>query len=155
MTAARTVLRGARWPGEIAIADGRIEQVGTVAARPGDHSIDCDGGIITAGLVNTHHHLYQWLTRGRATGCDLFSWLKVLYPVWARIDVESVGAAALRGIGELALSGVTTVFDHHYVVPGGDDTVFDAIAAAREQVGVRLYCSRGSMDLGESRGGLP
>jgi cytosine/adenosine deaminase-related metal-dependent hydrolase len=117
--------------------------------------IDCDGGIVTAGLVNTHHHLYQWITRGRATSCDLFAWLQELYPVWARISVEDVQVAATVGLAELAMSGTTTVADHHYVVPRGDDTVFDAIAAARKQVGVRLHLSRGSMDLGQSAGGLP
>ncbi|MGH9296476.1 MAG: amidohydrolase family protein, partial [Acidimicrobiales bacterium] len=121
----------------------------------GDHVIVCDGDIITAGLVNTHHHLFQWLTRGRATSCDLFSWLTELYPIWARLRPDDVGAAARRGVAELALSGVTTVFDHHYVVPSGDDSVFDAIAAAASAVGVRLYLSRGSMDLGASAGGLP
>lgn len=117
--------------------------------------VDCEGGIITAGLINTHHHLYQWLTRGRATSCDLFTWLQELYPVWARISVEDVEVAATVGIAELALSGATTVADHHYLVPRGDDSVFDAIAAASRSVGVRLYLSRGSMDLGQSAGGLP
>ena len=124
-------------------------------APPGRHVIACDGGIVTAGLINTHHHLYQWLTRGRATGCDLFGWLQELYPIWARITVDDVAAAATVGLAELALSGATTVSDHHYVVPHGDDTVFDAIAQAGRAVGVRLHLSRGSMDLGQSDGGLP
>ncbi len=153
--AARRVLRGARWPGEVAVEAGRIAEIGSVAARPGDEVIECDGGIVTPGLVNTHHHLYQWLTRGRATGCDLFEWLKELYPVWARISVDDVRAAATVGLAELALSGATTVADHHYIVPHGDDSVFDAIAEAASSVGVRLHLSRGSMDLGESAGGLP
>ena len=106
-------------------------------------------------MINTHHHLYQWLTRGRATSCDLFTWLQELYPVWARISVEDVEVAATVGLAELALSGATTVADHHYVVPHGDDSVFDAIAAAAGRVGVRLHLSRGSMDLGQSGGGLP
>jgi cytosine/adenosine deaminase-related metal-dependent hydrolase len=106
-------------------------------------------------LINTHHHLYQWLTRGRATGCDLFGWLQELYPIWARITVDDVAAAATVGLAELALSGATTVSDHHYIVPHGDDTVFDAIAQAGRAVGVRLHLSRGSMDLGQSDGGLP
>lgn len=122
---------------------------------PGDVVIDCDDNIITAGLINTHHHLYQWMTRGRAIGCDLFGWLTELYPVWGELDVEDVSAAATVGLGELALTGCTTAFDHHYLVPRGDDTVFDAIVEAARAVGVRLHLSRGSMDLGESRGGLP
>jgi cytosine/adenosine deaminase-related metal-dependent hydrolase len=151
----RLVLRGARYPGDVAIADGRIVGMGTIAAEPGDEVVRCDGDIVTAGLVNTHHHLYQWMTRGRAVGCDLFGWLVELYPVWGRLSVDDVRAAALVGLGELAATGCTTASDHHYLVPRGDDTVFDAIVDAARQVGIRLHLSRGSMDLGESRGGLP
>jgi cytosine/adenosine deaminase-related metal-dependent hydrolase len=153
----RTILRGARYPdGDIVIEDGLIAAVGASATpQGGDRLVDCPGDILTPGLINTHHHLYQWMTRGRAASCTLFEWLTELYPVWARLRPEDVGAAALRGIAELALSGVTTVFDHHYVVPSGDDTVFDAIAEAARTIGVRLYLSRGSMDLGQSKGGLP
>jgi len=151
----RLVLRGARHPGDVAIVDGRIVGVGTIASEPGDEVVRCDGDIITAGLVNTHHHLYQWMTRGRAVGCDLFGWLVELYPVWGRLSVDDVRAAALVGLGELAATGCTTASDHHYLVPRGDDTVFDAIVDAARQVGIRLHLSRGSMDLGESRGGLP
>ena len=150
----RTVLRGAR-TGDIAIADGVIAAVGNV--EPWDHDVDVDvtGDIVTPGLINTHHHLYQWMTRGRATGCNLFDWLVELYPVWARLSVEDTHVAALVGLSELALTGCTTAFDHHYLVPGGDDAVFDAIVEAARLVGVRLHLSRGSMDLGESHGGLP
>jgi len=151
----RIVLRGARWPAEVAVENGTITEIGSVQSRSGDEVVDCAGGIITAGLVNTHHHLYQWLTRGRATSCDLFSWLTELYPIWARITPEDVEVAATVGLAELALSGATTVADHHYVVPHGDDSVFDAIASAARKVGVRLFLSRGSMDLGQSAGGLP
>lgn len=151
----RTVLRGARSPGDVAVEGGRIAAVGAVDARPGDRVVRCDGDLITAGFVNTHHHLYQWMTRGRATACDLFAWLTTLYPVWGRMSVDDTAAAALVGLGELALSGATTVSDHHYVVPRGDDGVFDAIAAAARTVGVRLALCRGSMDVGESAGGLP
>ncbi len=152
---ARKVLKGARFPGEVAVEAGRVTEVGTVAHRPGDEVVPCDGAIVTPGLVNTHHHLYQRLTRGRATGCDLFGWLTELYPVWARLEPEDVEAAAVVALAELALSGSTTAADHHYVVPRGDDSVFDAIAGAARRVGIRLHLSRGSMDLGESRGGLP
>jgi cytosine/adenosine deaminase-related metal-dependent hydrolase len=154
-SAARTVLRGARWPGDVAFAEGRIVAVGDVAPRPGDRDVDCDGTIITAGLVNTHHHLYQWMTRGRAVGCDLFGWLTELYPVWKHLTAEDVHAAALVGLAELVLSGCTTAADHHYLVPSSDDSVFDALAEAARTVGVRLHLARGSMDLGESDGGLP
>ena len=151
----RLVVRGARWPGDVAVEDGWITAVGSVPAQPGDEVLRVDGDIVTAGLVNTHHHLYQWLTRGQAVDCDLFGWLVALYPVWARIDADDVRAAARVGLAELALTGATTAFDHHYVVPRGDDSVFDAIVDAAREVGVRLHLSRGSMDLGESSGGLP
>lgn len=151
----RIVLRGARHPGDVAIADGWITEIGAVRPQPGDQVVDCSDTIITAGLVNTHHHLYQWMTRGRAVGCDLFGWLTELYPVWGRLDADDVRAAAIVGLGELALSGCTTASDHHYLVPRGDDTVFDAIVDAARQVGVRLHLSRGSMDLSEKDGGLP
>ncbi len=151
----RLVLRGARHPGDIAVFDGRIVAVGTIPPEPDDVVVNCDGDIITAGLVNTHHHLYQWMTRGRAVGCGLFGWLVELYPVWGRLSVADVRAAALVGLGELAATGCTTASDHHYLVPRGDDTVFDAIVDAASEVGIRLHLSRGSMDLGESRGGLP
>ena len=151
----RLVLRGARWPGDVAVAGGRIEAVGTVAAQPGDQVVRVDGDIVTAGLVNTHHHFYQWLTRGWAFDCTLFGWLTTLYPVWARLTPEDVEAAAAVALGELALTRCTTAADHHYVVPGGDDSVFDAIAAAARRIGIRAHIARGSMDLGQRRGGLP
>ncbi len=151
----RTVLRGARWPGDVAFSEGRIQAVGSVVEEPGDEVIRCDGDLITAGFVNTHHHLFQWMTRGRCAGCDLFGWLTELYPVWGRLDVEDVRAAALVGLAELARTGCTTAADHHYLVPRGDDTVFDALVDAAKTVGIRLHVARGSMDLGESDGGLP
>ena len=151
----RTVLRGARWPGDVAFSDGWITAVGRVDAEDGDSDVRCDGDIVTAGLVNTHHHFYQWLTRGWASDCSLFGWLTTLYPVWARMTPEDVEAAAGVALAELALTGCTTAADHHYLVPGGDDSVFDAIARAADTVGVRVHLARGSMDLGASRGGLP
>jgi cytosine/adenosine deaminase-related metal-dependent hydrolase len=135
--------------------DGHIVAVGDVPAEAGDTVVGCDGDIVTAGFVNTHHHFYQWLTRGWAFDCDLFGWLTTLYPVWARITPEDVEAASALALGELALTGCTTAADHHYVVPGGDDSVFDAIARAARTIGVRAHIARGSMDLGQSRGGLP
>ena len=124
-------------------------------AEDGDRELRVDGDIVTAGLVNTHHHLYQWMTRGRAADGGLFEWLTTLYPVWGRLGAEDVHAAATVGLAELALSGCTTAADHHYVVPRGDDSVFDRIADAARTVGIRLHVSRGSMDLGHSQGGLP
>lgn len=151
----RTVLRGARWPGDVAFEGGLITAVGVVPPLEGDVVVDCAGDVLTPGLVNTHHHFFQWLTRGWAVDCSLFGWLQTLYPVWARLTPEDVEAAARVALAELALSGCTTAADHHYLVPGGDDSVFDAIAAAARSIGVRTHVARGSMDLGESHGGLP
>jgi cytosine/adenosine deaminase-related metal-dependent hydrolase len=151
----RLVFRGARWPGDVAVSDGRIAAVGSVPEEPGDEVVRVDGDIVTAGLVNTHHHFYQWMTRGWAFDRTLFGWLTTLYPVWARLTPEDVEAAAAVAMGELALTGCTTAADHHYLVPGGDDSVFDAIASAARTVGIRAHIARGSMDLGQSRGGLP
>ena len=103
--------------GWIRIEDGLVAEVGAGTAPEGAE--DLRGAIVTPGLVNTHHHLYQTLTRARAQQADLFTWLKTLYPTWARIDDELQYAAARTGLAELALSGCTTVFDHHYVFPRG------------------------------------
>jgi cytosine/adenosine deaminase-related metal-dependent hydrolase len=120
-----------------------------------DERIDLRGAVVTPGLVNTHHHLYQTLTRARAQQADLFTWLRELYPVWARVDAEAEYAAARTGLAELALSGCSTVFDHHYVFPRGREGIFEAEVQAALELGVRLVASRGSMDLGVSDGGLP
>jgi cytosine/adenosine deaminase-related metal-dependent hydrolase len=141
--------------GWVLIRDGTIDAVGGGAPPDAGELIDLGGAVVTPGLVNTHHHLYQTLTRARAQEADLFTWLKTLYPVWARIDAESEYAAARTGLAELALSGCTTVFDHHYVFPRGQSGLAEALLRAAEEIGVRLVFGRGSMDLGESEGGLP
>jgi len=141
--------------GWILVADGRIEDVGGAPPPEAQERVDLGGAVVTPGLVNTHHHLYQTLTRARAQQATLFEWLRELYPVWARIDEESVYAAARTGLAELALSGCTTVFDHHYVFPRGTSGLVEAELRAAAELGVTLIASRGSMDLGESRGGLP
>ncbi len=139
--------------GWLRIEDGLVAEVGAGDA-PAPFE-DLRGAVVTPGLVNTHHHLYQTLTRARAQEADLFTWLKTLYPVWARIDEEMEYAAARCGIAELALSGCTTVFDHHYVFPRGVSGLVEAEIAAARDIGLRMVASRGSMDLGESDGGLP
>ena len=139
--------------GFVEIEDGLIVGVGAGDA-PGPAE-DLGGAIVTPGLVNTHHHLYQTLTRAYAQDADLFTWLRTLYPTWARIDDEMEYAAARCGLAELALSGCTTVFDHHYVFPRGVSGLVEAEIAAARELGVRLVASRGSMDLGVSDGGLP
>jgi 8-oxoguanine deaminase len=145
--------------GHVVIEDDRIVAVGPGPAPRGDQRpdryLDATGCLATPGLVNTHHHLYQWATRGLAQQCDLFGWLTELYPVWAGIDEEVVGAAAAAGLAWLALSGATTSTDHHYVFPRGAGDLFGAAVAAAGEVGLRFHPGRGSMDLGESAGGLP
>jgi cytosine/adenosine deaminase-related metal-dependent hydrolase len=141
--------------GWVLVEDGRIAAVGGGQAPEADETVDLRGGIALPGLVNTHHHLFQALTRARAQQATLFEWLRELYPVWARIDADSVYAAARTGLAELALSGCTTVFDHHYVFPRGREGLVEAEVRAARELGVRLVASRGSMDLGRSAGGLP
>jgi cytosine/adenosine deaminase-related metal-dependent hydrolase len=139
--------------GWLRIEDGLVAELGAGPAPDGAE--DLRGAVVTPGLVNTHHHLYQTLTRARAQQADLFTWLRTLYPTWARIDEEMVYAAARTGIAELALSGCTTVFDHHYVFPHGVSGLIEAEVRAAREIGVRIVASRGSMDLGRSDGGLP
>ena len=145
----RLVLRGARWPGDVAIDGGRITAVGSVPEEAGDQVARVDGDIVTAGLVNTHHHFYQWMTRGWAFDCTLFGWLTTLYPV-GEADPEDVEVAV--ALGELALTGctprpTTTTWSR------GATTRCSTRSAART-IGIRAHIARGSMDLGQSKGGL-
>ncbi len=139
--------------GWLRVADGAIAEVG--AGEPPEAGDDLRGAVVTPGLVNTHHHLYQTLTRARAQEATLFEWLRELYPTWAGIDAEMEYAAARCGLAELALSGCSTVFDHHYVFPRGVEGLVEAEIRAARELGLRIVASRGSMDLGESDGGLP
>jgi cytosine/adenosine deaminase-related metal-dependent hydrolase len=141
--------------GWVLVRDGLVEAVGSGTAPAADEVVDLGRAVVTPGLVNTHHHLYQTLTRARAQEATLFEWLRELYPVWAQIDAESEYAAARTGLAELALSGCTTVFDHHYVFPRGRAGLWEAEVQAAQELGVRIVASRGSMDLGVSDGGLP
>jgi cytosine/adenosine deaminase-related metal-dependent hydrolase len=141
--------------GWILLEDGLIAAVGAGQEPEADERTGLGGALVTAGLVNTHHHLYQTLTRARAQEATLFEWLVELYPTWARIDAEAEYAAARTGIAELMLSGCTTVFDHHYVFPRGRTGLVEAEVQAATELGCRLVASRGSMDLGVSDGGLP
>jgi cytosine/adenosine deaminase-related metal-dependent hydrolase len=139
--------------GWLRIENGLLAEVG--GGAPPERGEDLGGAIVTPGLVNTHHHLYQTLTRGWAADSILFEWLRTLYPVWAGIDAETEYAAARTGLAELALSGCSTVFDHHYVFPRGKSGLVEAEVQAAQELGIRIVASRGSMDLGESQGGLP
>lgn len=141
----------------IFIRDGVIEALGPQADLPpdADEVIDLSGHVVTPGMVNTHHHLFQNLTRvvPAAQNETLFGWLKTLYPIWSRISPDQFYAAVALGLAELALSGCTTSSDHQYIFPNGA-RLDDSIAAARE-VGVRFTATRGAMSIGESQGGLP
>ncbi|MFZ1475236.1 MAG: 8-oxoguanine deaminase [Anaerolineae bacterium] len=141
--------------GALFVRDQAIEQVGPTASLPAsaDTVINARGMIVLPGLVNTHHHLYQSLTRALAQDSVLFAWLKTLYPIWARLTPEAVYLGAKLGLAELMLSGCTTSSDHHYLWPHGS-RIEDEIEAAGE-LGIRFHASRGSMSLGESQGGLP
>ncbi|HZN74251.1 MAG TPA: 8-oxoguanine deaminase [Micromonosporaceae bacterium] len=141
--------------GHVVVDGDRIVAVGPGAFLGDAERVDGRGCLATPGLVNTHHHLYQWATRGLAQQADLFGWLTELYPVWAGIDVESVAASARAGLGWLALSGCTTTTDHHYVFPRGAGDLLAATVEAAGAIGLRFHPGRGSMDLGASAGGLP
>jgi cytosine/adenosine deaminase-related metal-dependent hydrolase len=141
--------------GWVLVRDGLIAAVGSGEEPESEERLDLDGALVTPGLVNTHHHLYQTLTRARAQDSTLFEWLVELYPVWARLDAEAEYAAARTGLAELARSGCSTVFDHHYVFPRGRSGILEAELQAARELGLRFVASRGSMDLGASHGGLP
>ncbi len=143
--------------GGLFIRDGFIELIGPTASLPtqADQTLDLSGHIVLPGLINTHHHFYQTLTRAvpAAQDANLFNWLKTLYPIWARLTPEDIFISTQLALAELALSGCTTASDHLYIFPNGC-RLDDEIQAGRE-IGMRLHASRGSMSLGESKGGLP
>ncbi|WP_417277985.1 8-oxoguanine deaminase [Celeribacter sp.] len=141
--------------GDILVRDGVIEAVGKGLYDDDAQIIDAEGCLVTPGLVNTHHHLYQTLTRAVPEAQDalLFGWLKTLYPIWSKFGPEHMRVSALVGLAELALSGCSTTSDHLYLYPNGarlDDTI-----EAAQAIGMRLHATRGSMSIGESAGGLP
>jgi len=146
--------------GHLVVEGGRIVAVGAGPADPSwrdraDRWVDGAGLIATPGFVNTHHHLYQWITRGYAQDETLFGWLTSLYPVWAGIDEDTVEAAAAANLGWMALSGTTLTTDHHYVFPRAGGDVLGATIEGARTIGLRFHPTRGSMDLGTSSGGLP
>jgi cytosine/adenosine deaminase-related metal-dependent hydrolase len=151
MNPARAELAGA----DVLVREGVIAAVGHGLVAPGAEVIEARDCVVTPGLVNTHHHLYQTLTRAVPGGQDalLFGWLKTLYPIWARFGPEEMLVSAQVGLAELALSGCTLTSDHLYLFPGGarlDDTI-----AAAGEAGLRFHPTRGAMSIGESAGGLP
>ncbi len=143
--------------GGLFVRDGFIEQVGTTAELPrsADEVLDLHDHVLLPGLINTHHHFYQTLTRAvpAVQDANLFNWLKSLYPIWARLTPDDIFISTQTALAELARSGCTTASDHLYLFPNGSK-LDDEIAAAQE-VGLRIQASRGSMSLGESKGGLP
>jgi cytosine/adenosine deaminase-related metal-dependent hydrolase len=144
--------------GYVAVDGTLIAEVapGPVPERlAGARRIDAGGCLVTPGLVNTHHHLYQWATRGRAADATLFGWLTELYPVWERLDAGLVGAVTAAGLAWLAKTGCSTTMDHHYLFPRHGGDVLGATVQSAADVGLRFHPTRGSMDLGESSGGLP
>ncbi|TDT77122.1 cytosine/adenosine deaminase-related metal-dependent hydrolase [Litoreibacter halocynthiae] len=150
MDDARRELRGA----DVLIRNGEIVETGQGLTTVG-RTITADGCVVTPGLVNTHHHLYQTLTRAVPGGQDalLFGWLQTLYPIWSCFGPQEMFTSAQAGLAELALSGCTMTSDHLYLFPNGS-TLDDTIAAALE-VGLRFHPTRGAMSIGESDGGLP
>lgn len=138
------------------VRDGRIESIAPASELPkdADEVIDARGHLVLPGLVNTHHHMFQSLTRAipSVQNAELFSWLRGLYPIWSGLTPEMVRVSAQLAMAELLLSGCTTSSDHLYVYPNGV-RLDDSIEAAHE-IGMRFVASRGSMSVGESKGGL-
>ncbi|NDF84528.1 MAG: 8-oxoguanine deaminase, partial [Actinobacteria bacterium] len=143
--------------GWVAITNGFVSAIG--GGTPPDASliVDATDCLVTPGLVNTHHHLYQNLTRAfpPMTNAPLFGWLQTLYPLWQSLDEESAHVSAWVGLAELALSGCTTSTDHLYVHPAGAGDLLSAEIAAARDIGVRFHPTRGSMSLSVKDGGLP
>jgi cytosine/adenosine deaminase-related metal-dependent hydrolase len=143
--------------GSILIDQGQIRWVGRGRPPAAERAEVLDGRRLVAipGLINTHHHLYQVRTRLHAQEQGLFGWLTELYPIWAKLDYPWVRSAASAGLIELVQSGCSTTTDHHYVFPSGQERLLEAEIIAAEKIGVRFHPCRGSMDLGQSAGGLP
>ena len=143
--------------GSILVEQGAITWVGR--GRPpqghGAQVIEGTGLVAVPGFINAHHHLYQSLTRVRAQDQGLFGWLQDLYPVWAGVTAKWMRASARVGLAELALSGCGTTTDHHYVFPDGVTGVLESEVEVAREIGLRFHPCRGSMDLGQSEGGLP
>lgn len=146
--------------GGLVIEDGRITEVlgaGQQPSTPCKQTFDAREHVLLPGLINTHHHFYQTLTRAWAPVVNqpLFPWLKTLYPVWARLTPEKLALASKVALAELLLSGCSTAADHHYLFPGGLENAIDVQVEAVRELGMRAMLSRGSMSLGEDDGGLP
>jgi cytosine/adenosine deaminase-related metal-dependent hydrolase len=141
--------------GWVLARDGWIVEVGSGPPPQAEEVVSAGDCVAVPGLVNAHDHMYQWATRGYAPDGTLFEWLRTLYPIWARLDSEIVRAAARAAMARLLLSGCTLSTDHHYVFPRGQGGIFEALVDSARELGLRFHPCRGSMSLGESRGGLP
>jgi cytosine/adenosine deaminase-related metal-dependent hydrolase len=135
--------------------DGFVAQVGSGPPPAADEVLNLPNCVAVPGLVNAHDHMYQWATRGYVPDGGLFEWLRALYPVWAQIDADTVRIAARAAMARLLLSGCTLSSDHHYVFPHGRAGIFEALVETAGELGLRFHPCRGSMSLGESKGGLP
>ena len=137
--------------------NGLIKNIGQNLAVTADEIIDGSHMLCYPGLVNTHHHLYQVFSRNleKVQNMELFDWLKTLYEIWKNLDADVIRLSSLTGMGELMKHGCTTCFDHHYVFPAGAGDLLGTQFAAADELGIRMYCSRGSMDLSKKDGGLP
>ena len=145
--------------GGLVVEDGRIAAlVASGEAPEHDASFDASDRVVIPGLINTHHHMYQTLTRAVPAAIDqeLFDWLKTLYPVWAGLTPDMISSSSELAMAELLLSGCTTTTDHHYVFPAGHEDAIDRqVKAAAERLGMRVVLTRGSMSLSVEDGGLP
>ncbi|WP_406049332.1 8-oxoguanine deaminase [Kribbella sp. NBC_00889] len=143
--------------GHVVVQGNKLVAVGAgpAPAYDGARVIDGRGCLVTPGFVNTHQHLYQWVTRGLAADATLFGWLTTLYPVWAGIDEDAVHVGAQAALARLARTGCSTAADHHYVFPREGGDLLGAEILAAQEIGLRFHPSRGSMDLGQKDGGLP
>jgi len=144
----------------VVVADGRIAElvpVGAMPAMPVARTFEAGEHVVLPGLINTHHHFYQTLTRATPAALDreLFGWLGALYPIWARLTPEALELGATVAMAELLVSGCTTTTDHHYVFPPGLETAIDIEAAVAKRIGIRVVLTRGSMNLSQRDGGLP
>lgn len=148
-----SILRGA----DVLMEDGVISAIGHLGAVQADEIVDASRLILYPGLINTHHHLYQYFTRNlrHVQNLELFDWLTALYDIWAHLNEDTVRLSSLSGMGELMKYGCTTCFDHHYVFPNGAGDLLAAQFSAAESLGIRMVSSRGSMSLSRKDGGLP
>lgn len=148
-----TILRGT----DVLMQDGVIAAIGKLGTVQADEVIDASRLILYPGLINTHHHLYQYFTRNlrHVQNLELFDWLTALYDIWAHLNEDTVRLSSLSGMGELMKYGCTTCFDHHYVFPNGAGDLLAAQFSAAEDLGIRMVSSRGSMSLSRKDGGLP